>query len=232
MHQAITPIRRGEPHYVGSEILISDNVIDEATCREIMAYADANAGNPAYVGKPQEDSSVANTYSYAFIADRVDLIQDPQMAKRMNNICEDYYRRIVEPYYDMKVEWFEVPHLLLYPPGGKCGLHADAENWIRDEYQWVRLIDRDYSSVIYFNSNYSGGALAFPDLNIRITPGNGMIVTFPTDHRFIHEVEAVTEGTRYSCVMWAVAVGTERCYKMITDHIIRLREPLAQTSNP
>jgi predicted 2-oxoglutarate/Fe(II)-dependent dioxygenase YbiX len=132
----------------------------------------------------------------------------------------------------MKVEWFEIPHLLRYPIGGKCGLHADAENWNKEEYQWVRLVDRDYSSVIYFNSDYSGGELTFPDLNIRITPRSGMIVTFPTDHRFIHEVEPVTEGTRYSCVMWAAAVGTERCHKMVTECIVRLRDAQTQTSNP
>jgi predicted 2-oxoglutarate/Fe(II)-dependent dioxygenase YbiX len=230
MNPAITPIKSGEPHYVGSQILISEHVFDDASCREFMAYADANAGNPAYVGKPQEDSSVENTYSYAFVADRIDVINDLPMANKLNGICENYYRQIAEPYYDMKVEWFEIPHLLRYPPGGKCGLHADAENWIQEEYQWVRLIDRDYSSVIYFNSDYSGGGLAFPDLNIRIRPGNGMIVTFPTDHRFIHEVEPVIEGTRYSCVMWAAAVGTDRCNKMVTDHIVRLRDPQAQTS--
>ena len=227
MNSAIVPIRQGEPHYVGSDILISEHVIDKVTCQEIMAYADAHAGNPAFVGDPQEDSSVQNTYTDAFIADRVDVINDPPMAKKLNRICEDYYRQIVEPYYSMAMEWFEIPHLLRYQPGGECGLHSDAENWKANEYQWVREIDRDYSSVIYFNADYSGGGLAFPDLNIRITPGSGMCVTFPSDHRFTHEVEPVVEGVRYACVMWAAALGTERCNKMVTDSIFRLRGPLA-----
>lgn len=225
MNPAISPIKSGEPHYVGSDILISEHVIDDATCQEIMSYADAHAGQPAYVGKRREDSKVENTYTDAFIADRIDLIDDPVMKKKMNTICENYYRQLVEPYFNMKVEWFEIPHLLRYPPGGKCTLHADAENWDEEEYQWIRGIDRDYSSIIYFNSGYSGGCLAFPDLNIRLTAGNGMIVTFPSDHRFAHEVEPMTEGVRYSCVMWAAAVGTPRCNRMVTDHIVRLRNP-------
>ena len=222
MSKIITPIVPGEPHYVGTEILVSENVIDQATCKEIMSYVDAHAGNPAYVNKPRNDSVVENTYTEEFIADRIDVIDDLPMAKRLNKICEDYYRQVAEPYYNMQVEWFEVPHLLRYGIGGRCGLHADAENWNAQEYLWERGIDRDYSSVIYFNSNYTGGALAFPDLNIRITPASGMIVTFPSHHDFIHEVEPVTEGFRYSCVMWAAAIGTERCHKMVTEHIVRL----------
>lgn len=231
MAVGIIPIKRGEPHYVGSEILVSENVIDEATCREIMAYTDAHSGKPAYVNKPRQDSLVENTYTDAFIADRVDVMHDTQMSAKLNTICEDYYRRIAEPYYQMQVEWFEIPHLLRYKPGGKCGLHADAENWDKENYQWVRGIDRDYSSVVYLNSDFSGGALAFPDLNIRVTPGAGMIITFPSHHNFLHEVEPVTEGTRYSCVMWAAAVGRERCHKMVTDYIVRLQhDPQAQSS--
>ncbi len=229
MSPAITPIKCGEPHYVGTEILISEHFIDKATCQTIIAYADTNSGNPAFVNKPREDSMVENTYTDAFIADRIEVIHDQPMAEKLNRICEDYYRQIVEPYYKMKVEWFEVPHLLRYQPGGKCHLHADAENWNEEEYQWVRGIDRDYSSVIYFNSNYSGGALAFPNLNIRIKPGRGMIVTFPSDHRFTHEVEAITEGSRYSCVMWAAEVGCERCDKMVTKYIVRLHDPQDRT---
>ena len=222
MSQIITPIAPGEPHYVGSDILISENVIDPDTCSEIMAYADANAGRPAYVVKRRNDSLVENTYTNNFIADRIDVVEDPTMSEKLNRICEDYYRNVVEPYYQMQVEWFEVPHLLRYSIGGRCGLHADAENWDAEEYRWVRGIDRDFSSVIYFNDGYRGGALAFPDLNIRIMPTAGSIVTFPSNHNFVHEVEPMLEGARYSCVMWAAAVGTERCNRMVTDCIVRL----------
>ena len=222
MSQIITPIVPGEPHYVGTDIVITENFIDPETCREIMAYADANAGNPAYVNKPRNDSLVENTYTEDFIADRIDLIDDPVMKRRLNEICERYYRTVVEPHYGVQIEWFEVPHLLRYGIGGRCGLHADAENWDAEEYMWVRGIDRDYSSVIYFNSDYEGGALAFPDLNIRIRPRPGMVVTFLTDHNFIHEVETMTRGVRYSCVMWAARVGSERCNRMVTEHIVRL----------
>jgi hypothetical protein len=226
MHSTITPIVPGEPHYVGSEIQITENAIDAVTCRELMAYADANAGNRAYVNKPRNDSLVENTYTEAFVAERIDVFYDKGMTDRLNRICEDYYRNTVEPFYQVEIEWFEVPHLLRYSsPGGKCSLHADAENWNAEEYRWERGIDRDYSSVIYFNSGYEGGKLAFPELNIRITPTPGMIVTFPTDHRFVHEVEEMINGTRYSCVMWAVSVGSERCNRMVTEHIVRLRKP-------
>ncbi len=229
MHPALAPIIPGEPHYVGSEILISEQAIDAATCRDVMEYADRNAGNPAYVNKPRNDSLVENTYTDEFVADRVDVIADQQMAERLNRICEDYYRSVVEPACGQDVEWFEVPHLLRYSPGGKCALHADAENWNAAEYRWERGIDRDYSSVIYFNADYEGGRLMFPELNVSLTPSSGMIVTFPSDHRFTHEVEALRSGIRYSCVMWAALVGTDRCNRMVTDHIVRLREPQGQT---
>jgi predicted 2-oxoglutarate/Fe(II)-dependent dioxygenase YbiX len=99
---------------------------------------------------------------------------------------------------------------LRYRPGGHYKPHADSENWHREQRQWVRGMDRDYSILVYLNDGYDGGELRFPNFGFRLQPRAGLLVCFPSDHRYLHEVAPVTAGTRYALVSWITARGTPR----------------------
>jgi predicted 2-oxoglutarate/Fe(II)-dependent dioxygenase YbiX len=47
----------------------------------------------------------------------------------------------------------------------------------------------------------------FPALDLVIKPEAGTLVCFPSDHHYIHGVNSVTEGHRYTIVTWMRVKG-------------------------
>ena len=56
---------------------------------------------------------------------------------------------------------------------------------------------REISSVFYWNDNYDGGEILFPKQNKKIKPSSGMLIIFPSNLDFPHEVFPVRNGVRY-----------------------------------
>jgi len=82
-----------------------------------------------------------------------------------------------------------------WPKGYELLPHADAENPNGEphDYPW-----RDFGTVTFLNSNFSGGELYLPDLDLVIEPTPGYTVIFPGTMDFLHGVKKITKGTRYT----------------------------------
>jgi len=64
---------------------------------------------------------------------------------------------------------------------------------------------RDISSVLYYNNNYKGGEICFPNQDLFIKPKPGTFICFPAKDEFPHEVKVITEGTRWcSTNFWCI----------------------------
>jgi hypothetical protein len=64
---------------------------------------------------------------------------------------------------------------------------------------------RDISCVLYYNDNYVGGEICFPNQNIVLKPKAGTFIYFPAEDNFPHEVKTVTKGSRwFSTVFWCI----------------------------
>ena len=83
--------------------------------------------------------------------------------------------------------------------------HSDSEYWDEGSHTWKRSLDRDYSILIYLNEGFEGGALFFPNFDYRIAPKRGMMIAFPSDHRYLHAAEPLISGKRFAVVSWAKA---------------------------
>jgi predicted 2-oxoglutarate/Fe(II)-dependent dioxygenase YbiX len=92
--------------------------------------------------------------------------------------------------------------LNMLPRGGHHPEHADNENKDGGDWKPNHTPRRHYSTLLYLNSDFDGGELFFPDLHIRIRPTRGLLIGFPSHHGFVHTVEPVTEGKRYSIACW------------------------------
>lgn len=112
------------------------------------------------------------------------------------------FRDFAVPYFSADLDKFEEPTALKYEKGGKFDAHADSEHWSDQENRWIRSQNRDYSILLYLNQGFTGGDISFPNLNITIAPKRGMLVTFPSDHRFMHAAEPLLSGERYVLVSW------------------------------
>jgi hypothetical protein len=80
--------------------------------------------------------------------------------------------------------------------------HADNER--REHGRWVpnHTPNRDYTGIAYLNDIFTGGELVFPNLDVGIAPKPGLLVAFPSNHRFVHAVPKVLSGKRYSLPVW------------------------------
>lgn len=116
----------------------------------------------------------------------------------------------VEPRYGVRIEWFEWPDVLFYRPGGHYDLHTDADLRDPETGCWRRVMDRDFSLLIYLNDDFTGGNLELPHRNETVRPETGMLVAFPSDHRFSHAATPVESGDRYVIVSWAAVLGSPR----------------------
>jgi len=57
---------------------------------------------------------------------------------------------------------------------------------------------RVFSSILYLNREFSGGELYFPNQKTTITPEPNLLVIFPATFEYMHGVQAITDGMRYT----------------------------------
>jgi predicted 2-oxoglutarate/Fe(II)-dependent dioxygenase YbiX len=133
---------------------------------------------------------------------------------QVNGTVQRIVDELIEPIYDLRIDYWERPDVLVYLPGGFFVPHNDGESVEHDpvayEWRWRRSMDRDVSLVWYLNDDFEGGGLWFPLFQRLIQPRTGMVVTFPSTHEFAHTAQPVVSGTRYAVVTWMAAVGTPR----------------------
>lgn len=190
-------------------VLIMDRYAPPDFCQKLCDYADTVAGRKLQV--VDNDLSTGEKVITRESAGRVtDYVTINGAAATILPTFIDIYANRLAPYYGVDFEWFERPQILRYPPGGKYDPHADAEHIDAATRRWVRAQDRDISVLLYLNNGYEGGAIAFPDLDYAIKPETGMLLAFPSDHRYLHAARPTTSGMRYVIVSWAASLGTPR----------------------
>lgn len=121
----------------------------------------------------------------------------------------DFFESEFKKNYKDRIEWLEQPQLLRYQTGGFYHYHADSEAWKRNLGQWRRVMNRDYSFLLYLNDDFEGGEILFPNFEFELKPKKGLFVCFPSDHRFIHKVVPTRQGVRYVIVTWAAKENTQ-----------------------
>lgn len=93
--------------------------------------------------------------------------------------------------------------LLRYEQGNKFHNHFD------DCFQYPRVL----SVTMFLNDDFDGGELVFPNHGITIKPEAGKIVLFSSAFPFMHSVNPVTRGVRYSIVKWFSHAGPDKMDK-------------------
>lgn len=86
--------------------------------------------------------------------------------------------------------------------GGFHPAHADNETKSGDTWVPNHTPNRSHSSLVYLNWSYEGGEICFDDYDISIKPAPGLFVAFPSHRGFVHYVNHVRRGIRYSMPVW------------------------------
>lgn len=188
-------------------LLLVAGFVGAQRCAELRRLADQQPGRDASVMDVDNDERVVETRSAHRVTTHIDI---QAIAREIIPLVGRAYTDFVAPHFGVETEWFEYPTVLRYGPGGRYDEHADADNRDDATGEWERKIDRDYSILIYLNDDFTGGAISFPNFDYQLQPCTGLLVAFPSDHRYVHAALPLETGTRYVIVSWAAAVGTER----------------------
>ena len=102
------------------------------------------------------------------------------------------------------------PAVVRWPIGARQEPHADKEFWVGQEcgrpndFPWY-----DIAGLFYFNDDYEGGELYFPQHGIEFQPKARAAYFFPGDRYYAHGVRPVKSGNRFtSPFFWTIKKHT------------------------
>ena len=70
--------------------------------------------------------------------------------------------------------------------------------------EWItnKTAGRVFTSIVYLNSNFTGGETTFPSKMIDVAPAAGKLVAFPCSRDYIHGVRPIKNGPRVAIPSW------------------------------
>lgn len=194
-----------------SYVLIRPNVINSQGLQELVSHIKSSPAEDLSVFDPDKTNATGKT---SWIVDKqtrdTQIVPMGPLYPKIEDLFRNAVKNIINPFYQCEVDSSEIPQVLSYGIGGHYKPHIDGESiWVtpRGEKIWKKSTDRDLSIVFYLNDEFEGGDFIFPELKIRVRPEPGMMVCFPSNHHYMHGVEPVTKGKRYSIVSWATVKG-------------------------
>lgn len=125
---------------------------------------------------------------------------DSSLSLNLEKVLEKIYLTIKE-YICFNTEKEEGLGITVLKEGHMMPLHVDKgygdSETIGNPKTPSGFPSREISSVFYWNEDYKGGEIVFPNQNKTIKPSSGMLILFPSTDNFPHKVLPVLSGTRY-----------------------------------
>jgi predicted 2-oxoglutarate/Fe(II)-dependent dioxygenase YbiX len=209
---------------VPAGVLLVENYASPELCKYLIEYSERTLGTKLKVVDAMR-STADNVVSVESENRRTESVSINEIAGEILSIFIDIYTQRLAPFYGVKFEWFERPQILRYRAGGRYDPHADADDLDPITKQWMRVHDRDISVLLYLNDNYEGGKLSFESLGFSIQPKAGMLIAFPSDHRYLHAAKPTTAGIRYVIVSWSTYLKSLRIKNMPPYGSVVLNNP-------
>ena len=95
------------------------------------------------------------------------------VGRQVNATLQRIVDELIEPFYQLQIDYWERPEIIVYPPGGFYAPHNDGEDVVHDAerfvWEWRRSIDRDISVVWYWTRISRAVNLCFQCSNSRFS---------------------------------------------------------------
>ncbi len=89
--------------------------------------------------------------------------------------------------------------IVYYPENSYNPLHADNSDVRGDTV--TKIKDWTHTVIVFLNEEFDGGELIYPDQGLILKPKSGLAVMTPADHNYMHLVNTITSGERYTLVL-------------------------------
>ena len=201
-----SPENKRKPPY---GIFVHENYLDKSTVRKLVDLIETKKSTRLRVIDNEKSTAdnVVTKLDDQRVSERV------EMQEHYPIVCEivkTAFIDLVKQHANKEIEWFEPPQVMRYGAGGYYHGHSDNESFDPEKNIWKRVIDRNFSLLLYLNEDFEGGELFFEKFNYSLQPKAGMAVLFPSDNRYMHSAQTVFEGTRIAIATWAAVKGQPR----------------------
>jgi hypothetical protein len=114
--------------------------------------------------------------------------------------CDDHpLVQIILNRLSLTTDNLDVASFLCYPPGSFNKTHAD--NSIIENGKIKRIKPWTHTAIIFLNKDFVGGELCYPNQGCTFSPVVGTYVIAPADIEYVHHVNRVRIGERYTLVL-------------------------------
>jgi predicted 2-oxoglutarate/Fe(II)-dependent dioxygenase YbiX len=198
--------------HLRQHILVQSHAVDAATLGSLQRYLQSASMHDSLVSNFEDDvpDDQVEWVVNKKVRDTQEVVLTADLTTQLNQIIDSCTHQHIVPFYNLVIRDWEPPHILHYGTNGHYIPHVDAETLYKDESEldwWEKTLDRDVSWVLFLNDDFTGGELVFPDLDLTIAPRAGTLVCFPSDHNYVHGVQPVREGHRFTLVTWMRVQG-------------------------
>ena len=184
-------------------MILEKGFLSAELCDRLVKYASEqlSANLETISSNTQDESGYLKTEkTLDRVCERVELGSKQDVINRwVEKIFENYLPKKIK----RKTKSHSPPDLMRYDVGGFYKRHSDSEVFNTATGRWERVIDRDYSLLLYLNDDFEGGAVHFTLFNYTYKPSKGDLLLFPSNHLYLHEAQAVESGVRFVIVSWA-----------------------------
>jgi predicted 2-oxoglutarate/Fe(II)-dependent dioxygenase YbiX len=165
------------------------NILDRETCEEVIEYFEQH---PELLRK--EDAQER----FNGCTMTTDQLYGPLLKK----IAALTNRLIIKAakFYNIEELYLDYQSIAKWKTGQEMEFHADNVTQDREPHYYCHW--RDYSSILYLNHNYEGGATIFKNQNQGQLPMQGTAILFPATYGYTHGVQRIKSGTRYTISSW------------------------------
>lgn len=157
-----------------------------------------------FIGVSRHDSIPQMRDSEGAMVNVTNMYVDINKVEDLSQMCEAYLsiaHKKLESIYNIKVDKEEGLGVTALGVGHLMPLHVDKGYGDKESNHNFKTPSgfptREISSLIYWNDNYLGGEICFPNQSITLKPKAGTLILFPSDNNFPHKVLPVKEGLRY-----------------------------------
>ena len=176
------------------KIHVTKNIIDKKDLEKIIIYL---KNTPVMI----DESGYSPFGAYAGYG-------DPTLPNLLSKY-HDTLKQVVETSFDCKVYDEALVSVTEMKTGDLMPVHLDhgsAQNKNVGFKTGAGHPTRDLSSVLYYNDDYEGGEIYFPEQDLLIKPEPGMFICFPAKDGFPHQVKEIKSGYRWcSTNFWHIA---------------------------
>jgi len=184
-------------------VTIMCNYLPAAACDKLIKFVESKGAASdlaVYEATLSQAQSVEAAVNRDRVSAKIDLAEKQSVIDRW---VGDIFHQFVAKRLKKKIRSFSLPDLMRYEKGGYYKPHADSDIFDKATGSWRKILDRDYSLLLYLNSDYEGGGLKFEYFNYSYKPAKGDLLIFPSDYLYLHEAQVVTDGVKYVIVSWA-----------------------------